>query len=196
MREQGVDLRLALQSALFPSGDSERILATLREVEALAAVIDDPHRLGQASIFLLQHLYSRGAHPQAIGFAQRTLALATASGDVVLLALANLYLGVPYQFQGNYRRAIDCFMATAASLDGERSRQRFGQFFLPSVVSRTWLGICHAELGMFGEGRTLGEEGLRIAEAVAHPGSLVMASWGAGWLFPPPGRPPQSSPPA
>jgi tetratricopeptide (TPR) repeat protein len=67
-----------------------------------------------------------------------------------------------------------------ASLDGERCRERFGQFFLPTMVSRTWLGVCHAELGTFVEGRALGEEGLRIAEAVAHPGSLVMASWGTG----------------
>jgi tetratricopeptide (TPR) repeat protein len=36
---------------------------------------------------------------------------------------------------------------------------------------------------MFAEGRTLGEEGLRIAEAVDHPGTLMAASWGAGLLF-------------
>ena len=41
---------------------------------------------------------------------------------------------------------------------------------------------CHAELGTFAEGRALGEEGLRIAEAVAHPGSLMVASWGIGLL--------------
>ena len=182
IREQAIDLRLALRLALFPSGDSRRILAALREAEALAAALDDPRRLGQVSIFLSHHFYSRGAHDQAIAFAQRALALATASGDVVLHALANLYLGVPYQSQGDYRRAIDCFSETVASLDGERSHERFGQFFLPAVVSRTWLGVCHAELGTFAEGRALGEEGLRIAEAVAHPGSLVMASWGAGLL--------------
>ena len=28
---------------------------------------------------------------------------------------------------------------------------------------------CHAELGTFAEASALGEEGLRIAEAVAHP---------------------------
>ena len=35
---------------------------------------------------------------------------------------------------------------------------------------------------MFAEGGALGEEGLRIAEAVAHPASLMMASWGIGLL--------------
>jgi tetratricopeptide (TPR) repeat protein len=179
-RAQAIDLRLALRSALFPSGDSGRILAALREAEALAVALDDHRRLGQASIFLSQHFYSMGTHDQAIAFAQRALALATAEGDVILQALANLYLGVPYQFQGDYRRAIDCFRETVAALDGERWRERFGQSFLPAVISRTWLAVCHAELGTFAEGRALGEEGLQIAEAVAHPGSLVMASWGAG----------------
>ncbi len=50
-REQAIDLRLALRSALFPSGDSRHILTVLREAEALAATLDDPHRLGQVSCF-------------------------------------------------------------------------------------------------------------------------------------------------
>ena len=48
--------------------------------------------------------------------------------------------------------------------------------------SRAWLAQCHAELGLFAEGRALGDEGLQIAEAVAHPGSLMFASWGIGLL--------------
>ena len=35
---------------------------------------------------------------------------------------------------------------------------------------------------MFAEGQALGEEGLRIAEAVDHPASLVVAYWGIGLL--------------
>ena len=51
-REQAIDLRLALRSALLPSGDFGRILASLREAESLAAALDDPRRLGQVSLFL------------------------------------------------------------------------------------------------------------------------------------------------
>ena len=68
------------------------------------------------------------------------------------------------------------------SFDGARRHERFGQLFLPAVTSRALLAWCHAELGMFAEGRALGEEGLRIAEAVAHPASLMFASWGIGLL--------------
>ncbi|HEY7491903.1 MAG TPA: adenylate cyclase, partial [Candidatus Tectomicrobia bacterium] len=39
-----------------------------------------------------------------------------------------------------------------------------------------------AELGTFADGRALGEEGLQIAEVVAHPASLMLALWGVGLL--------------
>jgi class 3 adenylate cyclase len=181
-REQAIDLRFALRTALRPLGDSGRILAHLHEAESLAVALDDSRRLGQVSRFLSAHFYLMGAYDQAIATAQRALALATASGDVDLYALANRYLGGTYQAKGDYRRAIDCFGQTMASLEGARRRERFGQVFLPAVLSRAQLAACHAELGTFAEGRALGEEGLRIAEAVAHPASLMIASWGIGLL--------------
>jgi tetratricopeptide (TPR) repeat protein len=180
--EQAIDLRIALRSALFPSGHFGRILAYLREAEALAAALDDPRRLGQVSGFLSNYFRLMGAYDQAIAAAQRVLALATASGDVVLHAQANAYLGYAYRAQGDYRRAIDCLRQTVVSLEGARRREIFGQVFLPAVNARAWLAVCHAELGMFAEGTALGEEGLRIAEAVAHPASLMLALWGIGLL--------------
>ena len=181
-REQAIDLRLALRSALGPSGNSERILAYLREAETLVTALDDPRRLGQVSSLLSNYFIFVGAYDQAIAAAQRALALTTASGEVVLHGLANQDIGQAYQAQGDYRRAIDCYRQTVASLDGARRRERFGRVFLPAVASRALLAWCHAELGTFTEGRALGDEGLRIAEAVDHLASLMVASWGIGLL--------------
>jgi tetratricopeptide (TPR) repeat protein len=181
-REQAIDLRLALRPALQPSGDWRRILATLREAEALATALEDHRRLGQVLVFLSIHLRHRGAHDQAIAAAQRALALAMAGGEVVWGALANLYLGAAYLAQGDYRQAIDCFRQTETALNAEEHRERFGSVFLPVVHSRTWPALCYAELGRFAEGGALGEEGLRIAEAAAHPGSLMLASSAIGLL--------------
>ena len=180
--EQAIDLRLALRSALFPSGDLGRILAALREAEALAVALDDPRRLGQVSGFLSNYFRIMGAYDQAIAAAQRALMLATANGDVVLHALANHWLGYAHWAQGDYRQAINCHRQTVASLEGARRHERLGLFFLPAVHSRARLAECHAELGAFAEGRVLGDEGCRIAEAVDHPPSLMMASWGIGLL--------------
>jgi class 3 adenylate cyclase/tetratricopeptide (TPR) repeat protein len=182
-REQAIDLRFALRSALRPLGDFGRILRCLREAESLAVALDDRRRLTQVSSFLSNYFYLMGAHDQAIASGHRALALATAGGDAVLHALANYYLGLAYQAQDDYRRAIDCLGQTVASLEGARRRERFGQIFLPSVNSRAYLASCHAELGTFVEGSALGDEGLRIAEAVNHLGSLMVASRGVGHLF-------------
>jgi tetratricopeptide (TPR) repeat protein len=181
-REQAIDLRLALYSALFPSGNSERMLASLREAEPLAAALDDPHRLAQVAGFLSRHFHFIGMHDQAIAAGQRALALATASGNVVLRAQANQNFGIAYQFQGDYGRAIDCFRQTVASLDETQHHERFGWVIPPAVNSRAHLAWCHAEQGLFAEGTTLGDEGLRIAEAIDHPLSLMAASWGIGLL--------------
>ena len=181
-REQAIDLRLALRSALWPSGDTGRILPALREAESLATTLDDRRRLGEVSVFLSVYFYYIGTYDQAIAAAHRVLALAMASGEVVLQALANQYLGAAYQAQRDYRRAIDCFGQTVAFLDGARRHERFGQVILPAVFSRACLALCHAELGTFAEGIALGDEGLQIAEAVDHPGSLMFAYYGIGLL--------------
>jgi tetratricopeptide (TPR) repeat protein len=46
---------------------------------------------------------------------------------------------------------------------------------LPAVTSRTYLSLYLAQVGAFAEGIAVGEAGLRIAEAVNHPASLVSA---------------------
>jgi hypothetical protein len=88
-REQAIDLRLALRSVLQPLGDLGRMLVCLREAEALAEALDHPRRLARISLFLSRYFSLIGTYGQAIMAAQRALALATASGDGVLHALAN-----------------------------------------------------------------------------------------------------------
>ena len=191
--EQAIDLRLALRTALLPSGNSGRILAILQEAESLAAALDDPRRLGQVSVFLTAHFYIGGAYDQAIAAGQHALTLVPAGGEVVLHALVNYYLGQAYRARGDYRRAIDCFRQTVAALDGARRYEHFGDVIPPAVVSRANLAWCHAELGTFAEGRALGEEGLQIAEAVDRPMSLMAAAWGSV-CCPPPRRPASALP--
>jgi tetratricopeptide (TPR) repeat protein len=181
-REQAIDLRLALRSALNLPGDLGRILVLLREAEAIATVLDDPRRLAQVSLFLSTHFRVMGAYDQAIATAQRALTLTAAGGEVILHVLANQYLGFVYHAQGDYRRAIDLLRQTVTSLGGAQPHERFGRVSLPVILSRAHLAWCHAELGTFVEGQAYDEEGLRIAEVMNHPASIMTASWGAGLL--------------
>jgi tetratricopeptide (TPR) repeat protein len=194
-REQAIDLRLALRSALQPSGDSRRMLAALREAEAIAEALADPRRLAQVSGYLSFDFCRRGLYDQAIAAARRALVLATAGGEVILQALANQWLGRAYFHQGDYRRAIACFGQTEAAFAGALRHEHFGAIALPAVHSWAFLACCHAELGSFPEGRALGEEGLRIAGEVNDPASLMVASWGIGLLALRQGDLPRALPP-
>jgi hypothetical protein len=69
-----------------------------------------------------------------------------------------------------------------ASLEGAQRYERFGQVYLPAVISRVLLVECLAELGVFADGSALGAEGLQIAETVDHPPSLMIAYYGIGLL--------------
>jgi class 3 adenylate cyclase/tetratricopeptide (TPR) repeat protein len=180
--EQAIDLRLALRSALFALNNSGRILRYLQEAETLATTLDDPRRLGQISGYLSAHFRNMGAYDRSIAAAQRALALATAAGDAAVYALANLYLGATYWAQGDYRQAVDCLGQTVTSLQGAERRERLGQVSVPSVQALAFLAACHAEQGLFGEGAARAEEGVQIAEAVAHPSSLLWAFYAIGLL--------------
>jgi tetratricopeptide (TPR) repeat protein len=180
LREQAIDLRLDLRNAHFVLGQFEHILHNLRAAETLAEALDDPRRLGQVSLYMANYFLVAGQYDHAIASSQRALALAAASGDHSTPIHANHFLGLVYFLQGDYRQGIDTNRRALAMLEGERRDERFGQPVLPAVACRTYLSLCLAEMGAFAEGIVVGEEGLRIAEAVNHPLSLVVAYRGVG----------------
>jgi tetratricopeptide (TPR) repeat protein len=123
-----------------------------------------------------------GTYDQALAAAQRAQAAAAASGERVLHAMAYHYLGRVSHARGAYQQAIAYLEQTVASLDRARHHEYFGFSFLPVVLSYALLAECHAECGTFAAGRALEAAGLRIAEAVAHPLSLMFADRGIGLL--------------
>jgi class 3 adenylate cyclase/tetratricopeptide (TPR) repeat protein len=181
--EQAIDLWLDLRSAHFVLGQLERVLHDLHEAETLAEALDDQRRLGRISVSMANYFEIVGQYDRAMACGQRALALAAASGDSGTHILANIYLGMVYFLQGDYRQAMDACRRAMAALEGERRDERLGQSLLPAVQSRTWLSFCLAEVGAFAEGIAVGETGLRIAEAVNHPVSLVVAYRGVGLLY-------------
>ena len=61
-----------------------------------------------------------------------------------------------------------------AFFDGTRRRERFGQVFLPAVLSRAYLAWCHAELGTFAEGRPSGKKGFGLPRRLLTPAALCV----------------------
>jgi len=96
--------------------------------------------------------------------------------------VANTYVGIAYFYLGDYRRAVE-FHRNVEALHEDLTRERFGLAGLPAVIARAQLAWSLAELGQFSHGIACGEEGIRIAEAVRHPYSQILADWGVGSLY-------------
>jgi tetratricopeptide (TPR) repeat protein len=183
MLEQAIDLRLDLRNSLFLLGELEPIFDYLREAEALAEALGDHRRLGYVARHMAFYFGLMGDFDRTIATSQRALIIAEALGDVALQVTANINLGRTYYALGDYPRAMDYFRRNLASLEGELLREHFGMTSLASVLSWSWLVSCLAEVGTFAEGLALGEEGIRIAEAVNEPDSLIVAYRGVGRLY-------------
>jgi tetratricopeptide (TPR) repeat protein len=182
LHARAIDLHLELRNALLPLGELGRLLHHLREAEARATALDDPHRLGRVAFGLAQHYRQVADYDCAIAAGQRILASATALEDVGLAVMAHYVLGRNYECQGDYRRGAEFLRQNVIALTWEKVQEHFGMAGLPAVQSRGDLVLCLAALGEFAEGIARGEEGLRMAEAVEHPQSVIDACLGLGYL--------------
>jgi tetratricopeptide (TPR) repeat protein len=180
--EQAIDLRFDLRTALVPLGEFERAFGYLREAEGLARTLGDQRRLGQLSVRLCHNLWLTGHATEALTFGQNAQAIAESLGDVPLQVMGNWYLGAACVSTGDYRRAEDLLLKALPLLEGDRSRERFGQSAFPAASVRSHLTWGFANQGKFKEGIAYGQESLRLAEALDHPYSLAWACWALAYL--------------
>jgi tetratricopeptide (TPR) repeat protein len=171
---QAIDLRLDLNTALQPLEEQAHLLEHLRAAEPLAERLGDPQRLGRIVSFLCFSFSVMGEHARAIAAGQRALALASASGLFDVQVNVQNNLSVAYYAAGDFRQALDVSQRTIAGLTGERLYERFGLPIFPGLLGRGYVALCLAELGDFAEGAGIGEEAVRLAEAVAQPNSILI----------------------
>jgi tetratricopeptide (TPR) repeat protein len=181
-REQAIDLRLDLERVLSVLTEYSRLFDHMRAAEALAQSLDDQRRLGLICARLTHYFWVTGDHQQAVATGQRAQDIAMASGDVGIQVQTNHRLGQVYYSLGEYWQARDILLQNVAMLQGDLCYAHFGASGLLSVGSRQFLVWSLAELGAFAEGRALAAEGLRLAEAVDHPFSLIVADLGVSAL--------------
>jgi predicted ATPase len=182
-QEQAIDLRLDLRSGLLPLGEYERIFDCMREAQTIAERLEDHRRLGQIYSYLAQYFNSMGEYDRAITSSRHALTIAANLEDLSLQIGAQQHLGVAYYGLGDYRQAIKNLHRNVTSLSEELRYEHFGRHFLPAVVSCSFLSLSLCSLGEFAEGIRHGQEGMRIAEAVDNPSSIIFASCGIGGAY-------------
>jgi len=182
--EQAIDLRLGLRPTLNALGAApERMLDHLHHAETLAETLGDPLRLGWVYAEMGATFWGAGEVDRAIDYGQRTLALAATLGHVGLQVRAQSNLGQAYYDAGDYQRAVESLGRSVTLLQGDLLAERFGTNGSVAATSRAWLSQCHAERGAFTEGLAMGEDGLRVAETVNDPFSLIVACYGVSMVY-------------
>jgi class 3 adenylate cyclase/tetratricopeptide (TPR) repeat protein len=181
LQEQVLALRMILDDSLKHVGDTDSVLANLREAEALAVTLGDHRRLAQVSVRMADKFRLMGDYERGLEAGHRALTLAVTLGDVSLQVQTNYILGRISFFLGNYQQAREVLQQSVASFAGAPRQEDFDPYSL-SIYSRTWLILCLAYLGAFTEGSRLGAEAIQMAEAVHHPVSSAVAYYGAGMV--------------
>ena len=182
-REQEIDVRLELRSSLYPLGEFEKMLAYLREAEAMASAISDSRRLGLVSIHTAEYFRQTGRFAEARTLAEQALALGDKLQDVPLQLYASHYLGLACHALGDYRRGSEVLRAVVESPPTEwrAGWTVSGSWAGFQAITLAWLARCLAERGEFEESVDAGHRAVALAEGLGSPYSLAAACIGLGY---------------
>jgi len=180
VRRRGIDLRLALRSALYPLGELSKLRQRLDEAEALATAIGDRERLARVLSFKAHYFWSVGEPRSGLDVGQRALAIAMELDNLPIKVTASLFLGQLRHACGDYAAAIKILEPVVAWLPGDLAFDRLGMAGPPSIFVRTWLAFSLAETGGFAEALAHGAESLRIAKTIDHPYGLYHGQLAVG----------------
>jgi tetratricopeptide (TPR) repeat protein len=162
-------------AGLFSTGQRERLLENIGEALTLAERLGDERRLALTTNYFANALWFSGENVRALEFCRRASKMAVALGDTATQVVSNLDLGMISASLGDHRGAVAFLDKSVALLHGDLARNRFGRALYPSVTTRSWLADSLAELGEFRQAIAVAEEGLRIAEDLGQPGSILLA---------------------
>jgi class 3 adenylate cyclase/tetratricopeptide (TPR) repeat protein len=181
--EQQIDLHLDLRNVLFLLGDLAGVAEHLHAAESLAETLGERRRWVRTLNFLNSYYGIAGDPERAVQYGERALALIGADDEPSLSAVAHYYLGAAYNKMGHYSQAINVLKRGMQTVEGPRRHERYGTTVVLSVICRSHLMQCLAAVGSFSEGVPHGEEGIKIAEELDHPVSLIHVNCSLGVLF-------------
>ena len=193
-REQAVDLRLQLCSALTPFARWEQALAHMHEAETIAEELGDHRRLGRVYRSLADTLRHIPDHESALTYCQRAHAIATALGDVETQIWGHLTMGMVYHDLGNYRQGIACLQQMLSALQGRPPDQSSHHVVHPAIQARVWMVNCLMQLGAFADGVAYGHDAGQMAEASGRPFDRLTVYARLGRLYVCQGTLPQAIP--
>ncbi len=156
-------------------GEHDRMVEHISAAEPLATELDDRSRLVRVLAYMSCNFFIARDHQRALDAAERGLAAAAGLDDFRLDAELNFRLAQVHQALADHRHSVELMRQNIQILTGNRAYRAFTGPNLTAVISHAFLGRWLAELGQFTEAIALGEEAVRIAEAIEHLNSLAVA---------------------
>jgi DNA-binding SARP family transcriptional activator len=181
--EQGIDLRQLRMGHHFALGEREAYLACVGEALALAERLGDPPRLARIVAAQANALWFAGDNRAALQSGRRAVELAASIGEAVPLIQATLNLGLICNTLGDYHEAAAQLARAAGLASGELARERLGRTLYPAVNARAEWARALAELGQFDAATTTMSEAIRLAEALQHSTTLMVARLDGGHVL-------------
>jgi class 3 adenylate cyclase/tetratricopeptide (TPR) repeat protein len=176
---QGIDVRLDLRNALWPSGQLRRGLEHLQAARPLAERLGERKWVGRLWAHMSAAHWLIGDNTSALDAGQRALAIGTELNDFRIQVDARNCLGTIAHSLGDHERSSALLGANMAALSGQALTGRFGSYY--AVNARTWLVWGMALRGQFDEADSMAQEGLRLAEAAGYPADIAGAMWSLGY---------------
>ncbi|HEV8437300.1 MAG TPA: adenylate/guanylate cyclase domain-containing protein, partial [Methylomirabilota bacterium] len=173
--EQAIDIRLDLRNAHMVLGEHDRMVEHVSAAEPLATELDDRSRLVRVLAYMSSNSFIARDHQRALDAAERGFAAAAGLDDFRLDAELNFRLAQVHHSLADHRRSVELIRQNIQILTGDRAYRAFSGPNLTAVLSHAYLGRWLAELGHFTEAIALGEEAVRIAEAIDALNSLAVA---------------------
>ena len=177
---QEIELRMRLRVALVPLGRHLEIVPHLDRVESLLNAGPDQLLAAQVSCYKAHSCWLLGRWEDAARSAGRALEIAQREQNEGHGVTARFVLGITAYSTGDFRVAVEQLEASLEKMPGNEGSLRLGFFALPSVVCRSWLSWCLAELGDFDRAMDHGRESLRIAEKEGRPFDRVQSLLSVG----------------
>ena len=180
-REQAADLHFELARSLYAAGLLDRAMTAYRDAEKFAAALGDDRRVARVCTGLAYLLGSEADHHGSIEAGERALSLAARASDPALQIWTSVGVAREYFAVGAYERGIERARAAVEALELAPTNTRFGPgTLLPPVGTRTWLALCLASIGQFGQAVTWAESAIQLADKAADPQAQIWAYYTLG----------------
>ena len=175
-KRRELSLQVALAGALIDhqGSASDEVRVAAERARELCLALGEPKQLIQVYDSLINHHFTLSEPEKVLAYANELSGLGADTGDPQTILIARRSAGLAHLLLGRFEAARGELELLLSTYERERDHRSVLTSRNVKVSTCTALGICLTVLGHPGAGAAMTEEGLRHAEDLKHPVSLVL----------------------